>query len=336
MGSQNQSTMPLWKTLSSLASTVRDYQSIVGPDYTGSDLRFAPDHERTNVILLPTTQQQHTISEWALGQMYTHYGVRPKWFSFVDREKQAEELNWRLDQTQAHRFRTLQDPSCDLYVVRGFVSPQYADLADTTVMDALCATFGGEEKAWLLPGSTKTDQCLYAHVMSLNTVGVPTSTGRAYAGVSILNSEVGYTALRVQPVLWTPGGNIVPIATGQLYRRIHRGSFTNLQEGFAGAMKKNEEIMGDIEAMLSALEKVFYAGPDEAAEAAHALVLRARGSVGFALACKSTYATLGHQSHNGMSVVETIASTARTYGKIDDVIFTLSSIAGAAAVWLTA
>lgn len=325
-----------WKSLASLDKTIRDYAEAIGPDIKGSELSFVPSHDRDGCLIHRSdTDEYYAISEWAQKQLYTHFGVRPKWFSYVDSDQHASELNLRLRHTQDHKFRTLRVPSADFYGVRGFVSPVYSDVPDTTVLDALKTAFGDAELAKVLPGAGKTDQCLYAHVINSEALAIPTAHGEVYAGLTVLNSEVGYTSLRVLPVMfWDWNFSVIPIPSGKLYRRIHRGKFTNLAEDFEGVVRDNAKYVGDVTEMMRGLADVSFPSEDEAAKALYKMVVSARGTKGFAQDCEHAYRKAGHAYHTGVAVVQTISDVAKNAISQDEV-FNLSSIAGAVAVHLT-
>lgn len=309
---------------------------MIGPDIKGSELSFIPNTDNTGCLLRPQEGgAPHLLSEWAERQLYTHFGVRPKWFSYVESPQQATELNLRLHATPNHKFRTLRAPEADFFMVRGFVSPVYADVPDTKVMDSLLRAFGDPNKARVIPGAGKTDQCLYAHVIAADAVSFPTASGGVYAGLTVMNSEVGYTSVRVVPVMfWDWCGLIVPIPSGKLFKRIHRGNFDNLVEDFTAAMEANKRYVGDVGDMLKALERVVFPGEDEAAEAMYRAVVGARGTRGFAQNCKTAYHAGQFVAHNGVTVVQTVAQVAAAALGQDEQ-FTLASIAGAVAVHLT-
>lgn len=310
---------------------------MIGPDIKGSDLSFIPNADNTGCLLRPQGGgQPHLLSDWSERQLYTHFGVRPKWFTYVESPQQATELNLRLHATPNHKFRTLRAPEAELYMVRGFVSPVYADVPDTKILDSLLKAFGGGDKALVIPGAGKTDQCLYAHVINADATALPTASGSVYAGLTVMNSEVGYTSVRVVPVMfWDWCHSVVPIPSGKLFKRIHRGNFDNLVEDFSAAMEANKRYVGDVEDMMKALENVVFATEDEAADAMYRAIVSARGTKGFAQSCKTAYGHAQYGAHTGITVVQTI-STVAAEALTQDEQFTLASVAGAVAVHLAA
>jgi len=318
-----------------LDKTIRDYAEMIGPDIKGSELSFIPNADNTGCMLrLQGGDEPHILSEWAERQLYTHFGVRPKWFSYVESPQQAMELNLRLHSTPNHKFRTLRAPEADFFMVRGFVSPVYADVPDTKILDSLLKAFGGADRARVIPGAGKTDQCLYAHVISADAVALPTASGGVFAGLTVMNSEVGYTSVRVVPVMyWDWCGLVVPIPSGKLFKRIHRGNFDNLVEDFSAAMEANKRYVGDVSDMMKALEGVVFPAEDDAADAMYRAIVSARGTRGFAQSCKTAYSHGQFRVHNGVTIVETVAKVAAE-ALTQDEQFTLASIAGAVAVHL--
>jgi hypothetical protein len=320
-----------------LDKTIREYAELIGPDIPGADISFIPNADKTGCLLRPMSGPNlhpHILSEWAERQLYTHFGVRPKWFTYVESSQQATELNLRLHSTPKHKFRTLRDAGSELFLVRGFVSPVYADVPDTKVMDSLLEAFGSPDRARVLPGAGKTDQCLYAHVINADAVALPTAAGGVFAGVTVMNSEVGYTSVRVVPVMyWDWCGQVVPIPSGKLFKRIHRGNFDNLVQDFRDAVEANKRYVGDVADMMKALENVTYQSADDAASALYAAVVAARGTRGFAQECTTAYSSSNRLVHTGVGIVQVIAEVAAK-SLTQDEQYTLASIAGAVAVHL--
>lgn len=300
------------------------------------DMLFVADTENDKVVLVRRDDQKGRVflhSDWAQSQVYSHYGVREKWFSFVSIEVQAAELNLRLAATPAHRFRPLllDDASG---MVRGFVSPQYADVADTDVMDAVVKAFAKPEEIRTLPWSMKTDQCLYAHVIRPEASCVPTAQGNVYLGITILNSEVGYTALRVLPIMYLENSGIpVPVPQGKLYRRIHRGQI-DLVEDLGRVLQENLVYAGEFTELVEGLSRTTYVDEDHATEKLKNFVRSAGGTKFFALECERTYRAQNYRFHTGMTIVEAIALTAGANTNADQR-YTLASFAGIAAAHIT-
>lgn len=275
-----------------------------------------------------------TLTDWAESQLYTHFGVRERWFSFVDLETKKKELALRLEKSPKHRFRPMTVG--DLSVIRGFVSPQYADFPDTEVIDALVSVFHDPTHTRLLRGATKTYQCLYASVTDERISSIELGKREFRLGFTLLNSEVGYTSLRILPVMNISGADegdiIVPIPSGKLYRKIHRGNIKNLHESFQTAVRSYEGYFGDFSKMVAGLNSVRYASVVEAVEALRPLMERCRATSSFIEASELAVYAQGEGPHTALTLVEAIAFTASRIGAANpDKAFTLASVAGAVA-----
>lgn len=274
-------------------------------------------------------------TDWARDQLYSHFGVRARWFGFVDGRQAATELNLRLGKTPKHRFRILGLVGAQEKWVRGFVSPQYADFPDTDVMDSLVGALGSAQVI-VLPHSNKTDQCLYLHLTLPTHAAIPTSNGEMRVGVTVRNSEVGYTALSMQPVLWFQSQSssyLVPLSKGRLHRRIHRGQVKDMRADFTSALGALDAFMGDAQTLLQRLEVLVFGSNDVMAESAYQAIVTAQGAKIFALRVKNEILG-GNYARTGLGVVEAIASAANLHKQNADHYFELASIAGAVAMAL--
>lgn len=317
-----------------MAREIHEYAALFEPDLRGSEVRFVPYEKEADVLLErigDATRGPYAFTEWAIGQLYTHFGVREKWFSFVSLDTKCLELNMRLARTPEHRLRPIV---CgDAAVIRGFVSPQYADFPDTDVIDALVEIFHDPDHTLTLPGSTKSFQCMYAIATDLRISAVEVGGLEVRLGFSLLNSEVGYTSLRVIPVMYVRNhgaGRVIPIPSGKLYRKIHRGKIENLQNDFRSAVNSYRAYVGDFNEMVRILSKKTYAGKDAAEAELRSLMKDCNATLAFIQACASTL-----QSSVGpwtaMTLVDVIAQTAEALTHDPDRRFSLASIAGAVA-----
>jgi hypothetical protein len=328
--------------LKNLKSRVDHFASLCCPDFTYTEedergLIFASEEELDvgyydGVIGLRIKDREdtplHLFTKWSWSQLRSHLGVRQKWFDVVSLEQAATELNKRRHTLRGFVFRTMKTVEEDLRVVRGMVSPSYTDIPDTDIMSVLTGLFPNGQVVHFFSG--KTDRAFYAHViLGNNPCHIPGTRTSLFPGVTIKNSEVGYSSLYVVPMLYMAERKaIVSFDQVKHLRRTHRGQVSAMRATFDQAINEVKDYWSDLNNILVKLEKVTYSDEEAAAETAYKLVRGVGGTKAFAHACRLTYKRLSFTTHTAASVFEAIAAEVAVTQNKDDA-YTRASIAGA-------
>lgn len=267
------------------------------------------------------------FNDWSKAQLFSHLGVREKWFSSVSIETEVEELSRRLETFAKHRLRLIQSIDAEnLLIVRGFVSEHYADIPDTEIMkSALEAMPEAEVLTWY---SGKTDRALYAYLLNTKEM-MSLGALNGHPGIVLKNSEVGFTSLWVIPALYLIEADAPMVfEKGALLRRVHRGSVSDLTEYFKKALEKTSTFWGGLNEKLNALSSITYTNEDSAVFSMRDMLLRAGSSAGFAFRCERAYRGAAHTRHRAFEIFEAVLATVRDE-KDQDTAHLSASVAGA-------
>lgn len=250
-------------------------------------------------------QHRHVFSPWSRGQLLTMLGTREKWFRSVSRHQEAAELSMRDEVLVGSRLRTRSSAVPGIRILRGVVSASYADIPDTQILSALCASL--PDGRVVAGTSGKTDRAMYAYCISAETFHIPGTSREVHPGVVVVNSEVGYTSLWVRPAMFLPERqHCIVMRETKLLRRIHRGSDIEIQNAFTEALKESEVYWAQMPEKLAALEAKTFPSEEEAAEHLYKLVVVAGGSKQLADHCRRAYKAAGHIAHTGVTLFETL------------------------------
>lgn len=274
------------------------------------------------------TEVQYMFSRWSRQQILSLLGTKERWFSFVDLEWQAHELNMRLHALQGYNFRTSMAVDDDFPVrfVRGVVSSFYADIPNTEIMAAVVDKMPPEAVA-LRAYSGLTDRSFYAYVLSPSPITIPGTNFFEYPGAVIRNSDVGYTSLYVIPMLVTKAqGAPVVLEAKAVLKRIHRGRI-NLAEKFEEAFAKCAAMWADMAAKIPHLASKQYSTQDTAVEAMRRLLGGALASQEFMLKCERVYLSCP-RNNTALDIFEAVNEVCATIGDRDEN-FAAGAIAGA-------
>jgi hypothetical protein len=271
----------------------------------------------------------YMFTRWSRSQLLSFFGVREKWFSFVDLERQASELNARLSALGGYRIRTMRpfDDAFPIHIVRGIVSAEYADIPNVSVMETLTALLPEDNTQVLRSYSGITDRAFYAYICNAEPIAIPNTTFRAYPGVLVRNSEVGHTSLSITPILVTGTGQPVVLKDRVLFRRVHRGRDLDLESMFSSAMNKCAAIWQDMGMKIPALASKMYPDADAAVTAMSRLLTRVGARKDFIARCETQYRRR-NTPHNALGVFEAISDVCSVTTDRDEN-YELSAIAGA-------
>lgn len=312
-------------TLTSLKDKVDEYASRCLPDHRcdpslGSDGGFsfqkvdldeiAPHIGGSAVgIAVEGGNIPFLFSNWSRTQTLSHVGTKERWFRSVTHDRQVNELNLRRSEFYNHRIRLVRSAEGEpVGVVRGLVSESFADIPDTDVMSAIIQSSGARGYA-LAHHSTKTDRAFYAHIILDHEIGLPGNLIHGFPGVVIKNSEVGYTALQVIPVLFLPGKSRHIVFSKQTtMRRIHRGSVSELSSQFNDALNRAAGIWASVENRCASLLSIIYPSEDAAVLTLRAAITMAGGSKRQAGVAENHYRTANHTLHTALGVFDAAMS----------------------------
>lgn len=268
----------------------------------------------------------HMLTPWSRSQVLSTVGVREKWFGPVSPSMQADELNMRISIFREHRFRACRTVHDGLFLLRGIVSRQYADIPDTDVMQALTSAMP-DGKA-LSRVSVKTDRAFYAYALSDQTISIPGTDFKGVPGVVLRNSEVGFTSLWVIPCLALPSfKHPIIFANKTVLRRAHRGSVKELEADFEKAIAKASVVWAELGAAKMHLRQVTYQDEDAAVAWIHAVIARYKGAKNLASRAETDLRAAGLTKFTGNDV---FASLLRAINSLDvNIGHAESSIAGA-------
>lgn len=246
------------------------------------------------------------FTNWSRGQVLAHVGAKEKWFRSVSLERQVEELNMRRLEFADHKLRLVQAAGDEpIGLIRGMVSDSFTDIPDTDVMKAIVEV-GGDSYA-LRDHSAKTDRAFYAHIISNQEIGLSGGLLHGFPGVVIKNSEVGYTALHVIPVLFIPAHRKhIVFSKMAALRRVHRGSITELVEQFRGAIERASATWLEVSRRSALLTGITYPSEDDAVLHMKTAIVGAGGTKKFALMAEHHYRGAKHTLHTALSIFESV------------------------------
>lgn len=322
-------------TLTTLLRRVEETAALYDPDFlvTADNLHHLlyrvidaeelnlPDTEPPTVgVGIEANEANYIFSDWSRSQLLTHLGAREKWFMSVSIEQQAEELNQRISALQRYRLRLTRLPDTPIRMVRGFVSREYADITNLEVMSALVEAHPHKGDAEVVRSrSEETDRALYIYtLLGSNYIELPGTDVRLRTGMVLKNSEVGYSALVLAPFLWREGRNSFAVSLkNAAYRRIHRGSVTDLKETFAKATEWVSGLWGDQAKAVASLGSIQYPDIDTCTEELEKALQRTAARKFFILRAKEKLKTihvLGHYTaaHSFLAVLEAIEELSNT------------------------
>lgn len=258
------------------------------------------------------------LSDWARSQLYSHLGARKKWFNSVSYETQAHELNERRHTLHGRMFRTMRPVETNevapFRIVRGLVSSTYGDIPDGIIMDTFLALLPGAQV--LRYHSGRTDRAFYAHLITGEAAALPGATLQVYPGLSVKNSEVGYSSLWLTPTFYVPRyGTPVIFEKECLLRRTHRGEMADMVQAFQTALSELAAFWHGLPERLAALADRIFSDEDTAVARMRQLVDRVGGSKLFAYRAEQHYRAMKHQVHSGDTIYESILAHA---GRAED------------------
>ncbi len=330
--------------MTTLVNKVDRYASECHKDFIQSEhheeMHFTPSGT-TAVLVLPEAQPgPYTFTEWSRSQLLQHLGTREKWFASVSPAQEVAELTARLHtlSDSVIRRRTYKTRSADgtestNHEIRGFVSKSYADIPDAVIVRALEDVCGFD--AWVVSRYTdKTDRALYAYVVSGVELGLPGTDERVFAGVQVQNSEVGYSSLRVTPVLYF-GALSTPVVINEdlVFRKVHRGDHALLRTQFQAAIEKAKTICGDLVQKTRGLYQLTYPDADNAVHHLSLALTRAGAQKSFIRAVELVYRKDPRQAHDGKRIFDAVVAVVaeqQDNNKVAD----LATVAGAVLVGL--
>lgn len=309
--------------LTTLKTRVDHFSALCCPDfvYTQGDTRGLtfevlplPDDDaggRTVGVVINDGNEAipHYLSDWTRSQLFSHLGVRKKWFDHVAYETQAQELNERRHTLHNRMFRTMRPAETEevapFRIVRGLVSSTYGDIPDGIIMDTFLDLLPTAKV--LRHHSGRTDRAFYAHLLTADPVSIPGTSLTVYPGLSVKNSEVGYSSLWLTPTFYLPHYKASVVFERQcLLRRTHRGEMADMVTAFQEALSVLEALWGDLSERLEGLRRIKYADEAEAVDRLRWLVDRVKGSKLFAYRCTQHYTAMQHTSHTGQTLYESI------------------------------
>jgi len=281
--------MPSITTLNQVLSKAEEVAALYEPDLRAhipeavifeavrAEAYSLPPTELDFVVMRTQEGAPYMFSDWSRSQLLQHLGTREKWFRHVSAEQQASELNIRRTALADYRLRLMKLPATDeLRMVRGMVSREYAEISNTDAVKALISA-AGNNSACVDLHQYESDRAFYVYaLLNDETVRLPETDIQFRVGVVLKNSEVGYSALLLAPFLWRDGmrSTLIPLQHTK-YRRIHRGSVTDMQSTFKEAVQNISALWGNYQAGVEALGKVTYATKDECATTLDSVLTKA-------------------------------------------------------------
>jgi len=279
----------------------------------------------------------HGFTEWSRTQLLQHLGTKEKWFDSVAPAQEAAELNARIHclKKSVIRRRRLPEPTPQgtHIEIRGFVSKSYVEIPDTAVVRALEDACGFDAMC-VSRRTEKTDRALYVYVVSPQPVTIPGSSQTVWTGIVASNSEVGYSSLRIAPVIYVGGiHRPVNLGTNLSLRLVHRGDHTALKQDFKIAVDQAKTICGDLVQRMAALRNLTYGSADEAVQALRVALDRAKAQKSTALAAERAYCDAAGTLHHGLGILEAVL-TATEDVTDNNKAYTNASTAGAVLIGL--
>jgi hypothetical protein len=227
------------------------------------------------------------------------------WFKPVDTETECAELRRRVPSLGRHRFRLLSGEPGVPGQVRGLVGVDYADIPDVHVLKTFDVAVPGTQLVEEF--SVQTDRALYVYALINQELRLPGSDKLIYPGITIRNSEVGFSSLVVCPFAWVPGVNrraMMTFPALNVFRRIHRGKVENLHEDFKAAAAKITDLWTDYQTKLDSLRLVKYADEAAAVSTLEVLLTRVGSRKAFIHEATKAYTAKQHSTHNGQLLLE--------------------------------
>lgn len=269
----------------------------------------------------------YMLSDWARQQLLALLGAREKWFSYVDLERQAEELNQRRHALSTFRIRTAKAVDSDFPVrfVRGVVSNVYMDIPNTEIMSVVVEKMPPEARALRL-FSGLTDRAFYAYLLTPTAITIPGTSFFAHPGVVVKNSDVGYTSLYVIPMM-VIRGSLAPVvfASKTILKRIHRGK-VDIDTEFASAFTKSASLWADFQAQIPRLAGKQYIDMDDAVRAMRGLLVAAESTKELIHQCTTAYRA-APRKHTALDIFEVVSEVCAKTANRDDGFLT-AAIAG--------
>jgi hypothetical protein len=191
----------------------------------------------------------NVVTSWSRHQILQAVGTKEKWFRAVDRRQEAAELNLRRSCMQPFRLRRTRTQEDHILVLRGIVSPSYADISDLDVVRSLSRVM--PHGTALRQHTGLSDRAFYAYVFAKNDLWVSSPIGdRCFPGLIAKNSEVGFTSLQLIPFMFFPNfgrhGVSVVLERDAVLRQVHRGKTIELQALFDAAVKRVSTVWADV------------------------------------------------------------------------------------------
>lgn len=335
----------LLTSLTSLKDRVDEYASRCLPDHKcakGADFSFEkidtstiipdPLHGESVGMMIEGISIPFLFTNWSRSQLLSHVGTKEKWFRSVSLERQVDELNLRRGEFYRHQLRLVKAADEEpVGLMRGLVSDSFTDIPDTEVMAALLQSAGAGGHA-LRGHSAKTDRAFYAHVVMDMEIGLPGHLIHGFPGVVVKNSEVGYTALHVIPVLFLPSiQRHVVFSKQATLRRVHRGSVKELSDQFNDALEKAAVVWASVEQRGSILVKTVYTSEDDAVVMLKTAITSAGGTKRQAMTAENHYRAAKHTLHTALSVFDSVLSLVSS-SNVDDQ--HLEAALAGAALWV--
>lgn len=283
------------------------------------------------------TPLKHGFTEWSRSQLLQHLGTREKWFNSVAPAQEAAELNARLHclkKSVIRRRRLPEDTANGVkFEVRGFVSTSYVEIPDVAVVRALEDACGFDAMC-VKHRTEKTDRALYAYVVSPQPATIPGSGETVWTGMVASNSEVGYSSLRIAPVLYIGGvKRPINLGTDLALRLVHRGDHNELGRVFKAATTQATSICGGLVQRMGGLRNITYPTADEAVVALRVALDRAKAPKSTALAAERAYRDAAPQHHHGLGILEAVLAATESVTD-NNKAYHNASIAGAVLVGL--
>lgn len=271
---------------------------------------------------------QYIFSEWSRQQLLSLFGVRERWFTYVELPQQVAEFNIRKHGLTGYSIRTSLAVDNDFPVrfVRGIVSDAYADIPNSDIMSAVVEKMPANAMA-LRYHSGLTDRAFYAYVVSPTPLTIPGTTFFAYPGALVKNSDVGFTSLYVIPTV-VPATTCAPIVIegATILKRIHRGH-VNLLEKFGEAFDQCAILWGDYATKILHLATKQYSSTDNAVEMMTRLLANCLASKDFIRRCQHHYRS-ATRKNTALDIFDTVSEVCATYHGREEH-YTVGAIAGA-------
>lgn len=269
------------------------------------DNLYTPPEAALNVVRDGVTSGPYLFSDWARSQLLGQVGVRAVWFKPVDTETECSELRRRVPSLERQKFRLLRGEPGVPGQVRGLVGVDYADIPDVHILKTFDVAVPNTHLVEEF--SVQTDRARYAYALINQELRLPGSDKLIYPGITIRNSEVGFSSLVVCPFAWVPSINrraMMTFPALNVFRRVHRGKVENLHEDFKLAAAKITDLWSDYQTKLDSLRLLTYVDEDAAVATLDRLLTRAGSRKAFIHEATKAYKALKHTKHNGQLLLE--------------------------------